>query len=125
MASSIGSFNANSFEMNHFPNQQLKRTNRAFDKVSLLFQTALESEARTFLQTVQLDFSWTLEMYDWRNDPFARPSDSLRSSLSSLCTIVFKRNYYQEGYCPDGIINIKDLDLHEILVHKKPHQHNF
>ena len=54
MTSSRGSFKANSFEMNEFPNQPLKEINSAFDKISLLFQTVLESEARSLLPTVQL-----------------------------------------------------------------------
>ena len=35
------------------------------------------------MPTVQLDFSWTLEMSDWQNDRFARPCDNLSSSLSA------------------------------------------
>ena len=79
------SFKVNSFEMIQFPNQPLKKINCASDKISLLLQTVLESEARIFLQTVQLDFSWTLEMSDRQNDRFARPSDSLKSSVSTIC----------------------------------------
>ena len=40
-----------------FPDQPLKQINCGFDKISLLLQTVLESEARSLLQTVQLDFS--------------------------------------------------------------------
>ena len=47
----------NFFEMNQFPYQPLKKINSAFGKISLLFQTALESKARSPLPTVQLDFS--------------------------------------------------------------------
>ena len=83
MASSRGSFQANSFEMNQLPNQPLKKINRAFDKISLLFQTVLELEAKILLPTVQLDFSWTLQMSDRQNDQFERPSECLSSSLSA------------------------------------------
>ena len=79
------SFKVNSFEMIQFQNQPLKKINCVFEKISLLLQTVLESEARIFLQTVQLDFSWTLEMSDRQNDRFARPSDSLKSSQSTIC----------------------------------------
>ena len=54
--------------MIQFPNQPLENINSAFDKISLLLQTALESEARSFLPTAQLDFSWALEMSDREND---------------------------------------------------------
>ena len=85
MTSCRNSLKVNSFEMIQFPNQPLKKINCAFDKISLLLQTVLESEARRFLPTVQLDFSLTLEMPDRQNDRFARPSDSLKSSLSTIC----------------------------------------
>ena len=85
MASCRGSFKANSFEMNVFPNQTLKKISNDFHKISLLFQTVLESEARSLLPTDQLDFSRTLKMSDRQNDRFARPSDCLKSSLSTLC----------------------------------------
>ena len=53
------------------------------DKISLFFKTVLESEARSILLTVQLDFSWTLEMSHRENDRFAKQSNSLSSSLSA------------------------------------------
>ena len=71
MTSYRNSFKVNSFEMIQFPNQPLKKINCAFDKISLLLQTVLESEVRSFLPTVQLDFNWTLEMSDRQNDWFA------------------------------------------------------
>ena len=52
-----GYFKANSFEMNEFPNQLLKKINPAFDNISLLFETVLESEVRSLLLTLQLNFS--------------------------------------------------------------------
>ena len=55
-----------------------------FDKISLLLLTVLESEARSFFPTVQLEFSWTFEMSDRQNDRFARPSDTLESSVSII-----------------------------------------
>ena len=39
---------------NDTPNQPLNKINCAFYKISLLLQTVLESEARSFLPTVQL-----------------------------------------------------------------------
>ena len=86
MTSSRGSFKANFFEMTQIPNQPVKIINRAFDKISLLFQTVLESEARNLSPTVQLDFSWTLQITDQQNARFARASDSLRSSQSTMCS---------------------------------------
>ena len=53
MTLSIGSFKANSLEMIQFPNQPLETFNGAFDKVTLLFQTVLELEAKSLLPTVQ------------------------------------------------------------------------
>ena len=46
------SLEINSFQMRQFPNQPLKKINFAFDKISLLLRTVLESEAGSFLQTV-------------------------------------------------------------------------
>ena len=57
MTLSRGYFKANSFEMNEFPNQLLKKINPAFDNISLLFETVLESEVRSLLLTLQLNFS--------------------------------------------------------------------
>ena len=85
MTSCRNSFKVNSFQMIQFPNKPLKKINCAFDKIRLLLRTVLESEARSFLPTVQLDFSWTFEMSDWQNDRIARPSDSLKSSQSTIC----------------------------------------
>ena len=70
--------------MIQFPNQPLKKINCASDKISLLLQTVLESEARIFLPTVQLDFSSTLKMPDQQNDRFARLSDSVKSPVSTI-----------------------------------------
>ena len=79
------SFKVNSFKMIQFPNQTLKKINYAFNKISLLLQTVLESEARVFLTTVQLDFSSTLKMPDRQNDRFARSSGSLECSVRTIC----------------------------------------
>ena len=70
--------------MNEFPNQLLKKISNDFDKISLLFQTVLESEAASLTPTDQLDFSWTLEMSNRHNAWFARPSDSVKRSPSTL-----------------------------------------
>ena len=51
------SFKGDIFEMNQFPYQPLKKINGAFDNIILLFKTVLESEAKSVLLTVQLDFS--------------------------------------------------------------------
>ena len=59
MTSSRGSFKSNSFEINIFPYLPLKRINSAFDKIGLFFQTVLQSEAKSLLRPVQLDFIWT------------------------------------------------------------------
>ena len=40
--------------MNEFPNQPLKKISNDFDKISLLFETALESEATRLSPTDQL-----------------------------------------------------------------------
>ena len=64
MTSSRASFKGNSFDMNQFSYQSLKINKSAFDKISLLFQTVLESEANSLSSTVQLDFSWALKMSD-------------------------------------------------------------
>ena len=85
MTSSRGSFKANSFEINEFRNQPSKKINPAFHKINLLFQTVLKSEGGSLLPTVQLDFSWALEMSNRQNDRLARPSDSLSNSMSTMC----------------------------------------
>ena len=77
-------FKASSVKMNEFPNQPLKRINNDFDKISLLFQFVLKSEARRPLPTAQLDFRWTLDMSDRQTDWFARTSDSLSNFFSTM-----------------------------------------
>ena len=56
----------------------------AFYKISLVFQTVLESEARSRLPTVQLEFISIPKMSDRQNDWFARPSESLKSTVSTI-----------------------------------------
>ena len=70
MTSYRNSFKFNSFEMIQLPNQPLKKLNCSFDKINLLLPTVLESDSRTFLPTVQLDFSWALKVSDQQNDQF-------------------------------------------------------
>ena len=82
MTSSRASFKGNSFEMNQFPYQSLKRINSAFNKISLLFQTVLESEAKSLLPTVQLDFSWILE--------------NVRSTKWSVCKAIWMSDQFPE-----------------------------
>ena len=48
--------------MDEFPKQPLKKINNNFERISVLFQAVFESEAKSLLPTIQLDFSWTLEM---------------------------------------------------------------
>ena len=84
MTSYRNSFKVNSFEMIEFPNQVLNKINCVFDKISLLLQTVLESEAKSLLPTFQLDFSSTLKMPDQQNDRFARLSDSVKSPVSTI-----------------------------------------
>ena len=74
---------ANSFKVDEFSNQPLKKFNINFDKTNLPFQTVFESEARSLLPTVQLYFSWTLEMSYRQNDWFARSSEGQSISPSA------------------------------------------
>ena len=102
-------FKPNSVKMNEFPNQPLKRISNDFDKISLLFQFALESEARSLLPTAQLDFRWTLDMSDQQTDWFATTSDSLSNSFSTMYTgwELFHRKFFadQEVF-KSGIVSI-------------------
>ena len=70
--------------MIEFPNQTLNKINCVFDKIILLLQTVLESEAKSLLPSFQLDFSSTLKMPDQQNDRFARLSDSVKSPVSTI-----------------------------------------
>ena len=70
--------------MDEFPKQPLKKFNNNFDKISLLFETVFNSEARSVLPTVQLDFSWTLKMFDGQNNWFPRTSEGLSISQSDI-----------------------------------------
>ena len=72
--------------MNEFVNQPLKRISNDFDKISLLFQFVLKSEARSLLPTAQLDFRWTLDMSDPQTDWFARTFDSLSNFFNTMYT---------------------------------------
>ena len=72
--------------MNEFPNGSLKKIRNDFDKIGLLSLTVSESEGRSLLATVQLDFSWTLDMPDQQIDRFARAIGSLSNSFSTMCT---------------------------------------
>ena len=72
--------------MNEFVNQPLKRISNDFDKISLLFQFVLKSEARSLLRTAQLDFRWTLDMSDPQTDWFARTFDSLSNFFNTMYT---------------------------------------
>ena len=52
MTSYRNSFKVNSFKIIQIPDQALKKINCTFDKISLLLQTVLESEAASFLPNV-------------------------------------------------------------------------
>ena len=119
MTSYRNSFKVNSFEMIQFPNQLLKKINCAFGKISQLWK---ESEARSFLPTVQFDFSWTLEMFDRQNDWFTRSSHSLKSYPSTICInkelhqwtffykwINFEIRHWKNVHCPLTCINLHSL----------------
>ena len=71
----------------NFINGPLKKISNDFDKIGVLFLTVSESEGRSLLATVQLDFSWTLDMPDQQIDRFARAFGSLSNSFSTMCTI--------------------------------------
>ena len=91
-------FKANSVKMNEFVNQPLKRISNDFDKISLLFQFVLKSEARSLLPTAQLDFRWTLDMSDPQTDWFARTFDSLSNFFNTMYTgwELFHRKFFAD-----------------------------
>ena len=60
-----------------------KKAHCALNKFSPHSLTACWSKASRRSATVQLDFSYTLEMFDQRNHRFARPSESLSISPSA------------------------------------------
>ena len=53
-------------------------------KITLHYVTAPLSEATSLSPTVQLDFSWTLEISDRQSYRFGRPSECLSRSLSAM-----------------------------------------
>ena len=69
------------------------------------FLTASLSEASILSPTVQLDFTWTLEMSDWQNDWFGSPSGSLRNSLTTMCTS--SELFHREIFGNEKLINDK------------------
>ena len=74
----------------HYVTASPSEANSLLPTVQLDFRWTLEISNRQKLQatnllpTVQLYFSWTLEMSDRQNDRFARPSYTLKSSMSTL-----------------------------------------
>ena len=70
-----------------FQNRHCKKVHCTLSKFRLHSLTASWPKASSLSQTVQLDFSWILEMSDRQKDPFARPSESLSNSLNTMCTI--------------------------------------
>ena len=77
------SFEASSFEIDEFPNQPLKKFNNNFGKIILLFQTVFETEAKSPLSTVQLDFGWIFEMSESN-------ITSSRGSFKDIWKLVYK-----------------------------------
>ena len=57
----------------------------SLNKTSLDYQTVIHQRLSLSV-SIQLDFSWTLEMLSCQDDRFARSSGSLRSSLTFMCT---------------------------------------
>ena len=106
------------FKMSHCKNFQC-----TLSKICLYHQTVIDQRPLSFtncsvglqldppnLQSTKLlvrkaiwgskhmpDFSWTLELSDWQNDRFARPSESLRNSLNTMCTIweLLHKNFFE------------------------------
>ena len=66
------------FKIRHWKNFHCR-----LSKISLHYLTASPSEDNSLSPTVQLDFSWTLEISDRQHDRFARPSECLSSFLSA------------------------------------------
>ena len=71
----------------HHPEALSKLIHCPLKKFNLHSLTASWPKATRLSPTVQLDFSWTLEMSDWQNARLARPSESLSKSLNTMCTI--------------------------------------
>ena len=75
----------------HYVTASPSEANSLLPTVQLDFRWTLEISNRQKLQainllpTVQLYFSWTLEMSDRQNDRFARPSESLKNFVSTVC----------------------------------------
>ena len=79
-----------------FPNDSfskitIKNINNDFDKIRIR-----ESETRSPLPTVELEFSWTLEMSDRQSDLFARLFESLKICVSPL---YIDKNSIIEFFC--------------------------
>ena len=85
-----------------------KKLQRAF-----IFKLLVDERPENFYKTVQLDFSWTLKMFNQKYNQFVRPSDSLDTFLSTTCrhqrsrskTIFFKwtsfqTRHWKKVYCP-------------------------
>ena len=69
-------------QIDKFWNEALKERYCLLSKISLHSLTASWSEDSSLSSTVQLGFSWFLEMSGPQNDRFARTYDNLNSSLS-------------------------------------------
>ena len=69
------------FEVRH-----CKKFHYPLCKFTLHSLTASWSEINSLSPTAQLDFSWTFEMSDQKDNRFAKPSDNLWSSQSIMCT---------------------------------------
>ena len=71
------------FQVNIFGNPS--KCHCSLNKRSLHLQTACWSQASNFSPTLQLHFSWTLELSNRRNNLFTRPSDNVSNFLSTMC----------------------------------------
>ena len=101
----------------NFKVRHSKKFHCPLSKIRLHYQTDW-SEAKSYSPTVQLDFSWTLEMSDRQNDGFDGLSDSLRSSLTTVCTswelyrrICFENKFsnyaFKRFHCPLSKISLR------------------
>ena len=66
-------------------------------QISLHYRTVIDQRL-SLSTTIQLEFSWTLQMSDPQNDRFTKPSDSPSISLSTMCPSweLFQRIFFQK-----------------------------
>ena len=93
-----------------------KKINCCLSKISLHSLTASWLEASSFSRNVQLAFRWSLEMSHQQNDWFARGSDSLSNSLSTMCT---RWELSQRKFFASQQISILNIVKNFIVVYLK------